>query len=138
MAARTRRRYVAGFALAALAACVEGASAAPATSHSADWPAYNRTLAGDRYSPLAEITTSNVGQLKLRCEYTLPEVVSFQTGPLVIDGTMYFTSFEGSYAIDAATCKEKWSHHDKNHGPPGLAVSPISMVAFSAGLPIRT
>ncbi len=110
-------------ALAALAAGVEVASAAPPATPSADWPAYNRTLAGDRYSPLAEITTANVGQLTLRCAYTLPEVVSFQTGPLVIDGTMYFTSFAGSYAIDAANCQEKWSRHEKTAGPAGLAVN---------------
>jgi len=122
-ATAARPRYGAGLALAALAACAELASAAPPASHPADWPAYNRTLAGDRYSPLAEITTANVGQLALRCAYTLPEVVSFQTGPLVLDGTMYFTSFTGSYAIDAATCKEKWSRHDKSAGPPGLAVN---------------
>jgi alcohol dehydrogenase (cytochrome c) len=110
-------------ALAALAACAELASAAPPATQSADWPAYNRTLAADRYSPLAEITTANVGQLALRCAYTLPEVVAFQTGPLVIDGAMYFTTFEGSYAIDASSCKEKWARHDKSTGPPGLAVN---------------
>jgi alcohol dehydrogenase (cytochrome c) len=110
-------------AMLALTACVAVAIAAPPASQPADWPAYNRTLAGDRYSPLAQITTENAGQLQLRCEYVLPEVVAFQTGPLVIDGTMYFTSYEGSYAIDAGTCKEKWSRHDKSAGPPGLAVN---------------
>jgi alcohol dehydrogenase (cytochrome c) len=111
------------FALAALAASLEVASAAPPQTPAADWPAYNRTLAGDRYSPLAQITTANVRQLTLRCAFTLPELVSFQTGPLVVNGTMYFTSYEGSYAIDAASCKEKWSRHDKSVGPPGLAVN---------------
>jgi alcohol dehydrogenase (cytochrome c) len=110
-------------AAAALAACAGVASGAPPQPKSADWSAYNRTLAGDRYSPLAEISTANVGQLALRCAFTLPEVVSFQTGPLVVDGTMYFTTYEGSYAIDAASCKEKWSRHDKSTGPPGLAVN---------------
>jgi alcohol dehydrogenase (cytochrome c) len=111
------------FALAGLAASLKVASAAPPAPPPADWPAYNRTLAGDRYSPLAQITTANVGQLTLRCAFTLPELVSFQTGPLVVAGTMYFTSFEGSYAIDAASCTEKWSRHDKSAGPPGLAVN---------------
>ncbi len=109
-------------ALVAFAACAQVAFAAPPVQP-ADWPAYNRTLAGDRYSPLAEINTANVGQLALRCAYTLPEVVAFQTGPLVVDGTMYFTTFEGSYAIDAATCTEKWHQHRKSAGPPGLAVN---------------
>ncbi len=109
--------------LAAFAACAEAANAAPSAVPAADWPAYNRTLAGDRYSPLAQITTANVAQLTLRCAYTLPEVVAFQTGPLVVNGTLYFTTFEGSYAIDAATCTEKWTRHDKSGGPPGLAVN---------------
>src|SRR5579862_5208922 len=110
-------------ALAALAACAKADSAAPPAAQGADWPAYNRTLAGDRYSPLAQITTANVGQLTLLCAYTLPEVVAFQTGPLVVDGTMYFTTFEGSYAIDASRCTQKWTRHDKSPGPPGLAVN---------------
>jgi alcohol dehydrogenase (cytochrome c) len=109
--------------IAALAACAQVAVAAPPATASADWPAYHRTLAGDRYSPLAQITPANVGQLTMHCAFTLPEVVSFQTGPLVVNGTMYFTTFEGSYAIDAASCKEKWSRHDKSAGPPGLAVN---------------
>jgi alcohol dehydrogenase (cytochrome c) len=110
-------------ALAALAASAGVASAAPPATRPADWPAYNRTLAGDRYSPLAQITAANVGQLTLRCAFTLPELPSFQTGPLVVDGTMYFTTFEGSYAIDASSCKEKWSRHATSAGPPGLAVN---------------
>jgi alcohol dehydrogenase (cytochrome c) len=110
-------------ALLALTAWVGAATAAPPATPAGDWPAYNRTLAGERYSPLAQITTENAGQLVLHCAYTLPEVVAFQTGPLVVGGTMYFTSYEGSYAIDAATCKEKWSRHDKSAGPPGLAVN---------------
>jgi alcohol dehydrogenase (cytochrome c) len=109
-------------ALVALVVCAQGVSAAP-PPQVADWPAYNRTLAGDRYSPLAQITPANVGQLALRCAFTLPELVSFQTGPLVVGGTMYFTSFEGSYAIDASTCIEKWSRHTPSVGPPGLAVN---------------
>lgn len=68
----------------------------------ADWLTYNRTLPGDRFSPLKEINRSNVAQLKAICTYTLPEVFSLQTGPLVVDGTMYFTTDEGSYAIGRA------------------------------------
>lgn len=77
----------------------------------ADWPAYNRTVAGDRYSPLTQITRSNVGNLKTVCTYELPEINAFQTGPIVIDGTMYFTTALGSYAIDASNCRLKWMQH---------------------------
>jgi alcohol dehydrogenase (cytochrome c) len=73
-----------------------------------DWMTFNRTLAGDRFSPVSEINRDNVARLRPVCTYTLPEVVSLQTGPLVIDGTMYFTSESTSYAIDASNCTEKW------------------------------
>ncbi len=42
-------------------ATIRVAAVTPAT---ADWPSYNRTLEGDRYARLAEITTDNVGELK--------------------------------------------------------------------------
>jgi glucose dehydrogenase len=87
---------------------MERRSASPSTANSSDWPGYNRTLAGDRFSPLAEINVSNVARLSTVCSYTLPEVTSFQTGPIVIAGTMYFTTDTISYAIDALTCAEKW------------------------------
>jgi alcohol dehydrogenase (cytochrome c) len=73
-----------------------------------DWPSYNRTLAGDRFSPLTQIDRANVGTLQQVCAYSLPQAISLQTGPLVVDGTLFFTTDEGSFAIDAATCQERW------------------------------
>ena len=81
---------------------------APPAVTDGDWPSYNRTRAGDRYSPLTEINTGNVAQLRTLCRYTLPEVASLQTGPLVVGGTMYFTTDTISYAIDAGNCAEQW------------------------------
>ena len=72
----------------------------------ADWLTYNRTLPGDRFSPLKEVNRSNVAQLKAICTYALPEVSSLQTGPLVVDGTMYFTTDEGSYSGQGKKHKE--------------------------------
>lgn len=89
----------------------------------ADWPSYNRTLAGDRYSPLKEIDRSNVAGLSEVCRYSLPEVTSLQTGPIVIGGTMYFTTDTISYAIDAATCAEKWKQVRHSETPSALAVN---------------
>ena len=73
-----------------------------------DWPAYNRTFTGDRFSPLSTITTGNVARLRPVCTFETGEQVSFQTGPVVVNGTMYVTSDRGTYAIDAATCAVKW------------------------------
>jgi hypothetical protein len=69
-----------------------------------------------------EINRSNVAQLKAICTYTLPEVSSLQTGPLVVDGTMYFTTDEGSNAIDGSTCAEKWKQHRHSPTPSMLLV----------------
>jgi alcohol dehydrogenase (cytochrome c) len=87
-----------------------------------DWPSYNRTLEGDRFSPLAEIDRGNVAQLRVVCNYTLPEVAALQAGLIVVDGTMYFTTESRNYAIDAATCAEKWNVERRSARPPALAV----------------
>jgi alcohol dehydrogenase (cytochrome c) len=103
------------------------ASAAPAASPTdktppGDWPAYNRTVSGDRFSPLAEIDRGNVAKLQSVCNYTLPEVSALQTGPLVVAGTMYFTTETRSYAIDAASCEAKWVVERPLDKPSALAV----------------
>lgn len=100
---------------------VAAAQKAP-TAPPGDWRSYNRTLDGDRFSPLAEINTRNVSRLKEVCSYTLPEVTSLQTGPLVVNGTMYFTTDTISYAINAATCAEKWKVVRHSETPGMLAV----------------
>jgi alcohol dehydrogenase (cytochrome c) len=76
----------------------------------ADWLTYNRTLEGNRGSPLTEIDTSNVARLRPVCTFELGERAAFQTGPIVVGGTMYLTTAERTYAIDAATCALRWKH----------------------------
>ncbi len=88
----------------------------------ADWRTYNRTVAGDRFPPLTEITRANVGQLREVCRYALPEVTSLQTGPIVIAGVLYFTTDTISYAIDAANCAEQWKYVRHSATPHPLAV----------------
>lgn len=111
-----------------VAACIS-ISTLPAASASAqatapspnDWPSYNRTLPGDRFSPLAEIDRSNVAKLRVSCSYSLPEVTDLQTGPIVVDGTMYFSTDTITYAIDAGSCSERWKsvRHKPTRGGGG-------------------
>ncbi len=75
-----------------------------------DWGAYNSTLTGERFSPLAQITPANAARLISTCTFPLREQASMQTGPIVIDGTMYLTTAVNTYAIDAATCALRWKH----------------------------
>lgn len=104
------------------AASAASPAAAAESVAAANWPLYNRTLAGDRFSPLAEIDRGNVAQLRVACTYVLPEVVAMQAGPIVVDGTMYFTTERGSYAIDAASCAEKWHVERQSSRPSPLGV----------------
>jgi Glucose dehydrogenase len=129
MAVTSIARFAA--AASALSLILGGVSCAPMPAIGApgratdarDWPAYNRTLAGDRFSPIAEIDRANVAGLKQICAYSLPEVTSLQTGPIVIGGTMYFTTDTISYAIDAASCTEKWKQVRHSPTPSALAVN---------------
>jgi alcohol dehydrogenase (cytochrome c) len=84
-----------------------GTAAGPALA-AGDWPTYGGPLAGDRYSPLTQITRSNVDQLRRVCAFDAPESVSFQSGIVAVGGTLYFTVFNNTYAVDGATCQQKW------------------------------
>lgn len=95
----------------------------PAQSADGDWATYNRTYAGERFSPLKEITTANVETLRSVCTFDTGETVGFQSGPLVLSGVMYFTTFKNTYAIDAGTCTLKWKHEHAFSGPEGLGAN---------------
>ncbi len=105
-----------------VASAAPSATAAAQSVAAADWPSYNRTLAGDRFSPLAEIDRGTVAELRVACTYVLPEVSAMQAGPIVVDGTMYFTTERSSYSIDAATCAEKWRVERQSSRPSPLGV----------------
>lgn len=75
-----------------------------------DWGTYNRTLKGERYSPLAQINTHNVASLHPVCTFTLDKSVNMQSGPLEIGNTLYVTTLQNTYAIDASNCKLRWKH----------------------------
>jgi alcohol dehydrogenase (cytochrome c) len=84
------------------------ASPGVAQSQSADWLGYNGDFAATRFSPLVEITKSNVTGLTRTCAYDTDESTAFQTGPIVVQGVLYFTTYNTTFAIDAATCALKW------------------------------
>lgn len=75
---------------------------------SADWPSYNGTLEGTRYSPLTQITPANASTLERACTFDSGEQMSMQSGPIVVGGVLYVTTDTSTYAIDAATCRRIW------------------------------
>ena len=91
-----------------------------AASNGADWLTVTRDYSGSRYSPLKQITTSNVNRLRVACSFQVGQPSSFQTAPVVHGGTMYITAGYATMAIDAATCRPKW-RHDWTGAIPSLA-----------------
>ena len=66
-----------------------------------DWPSYDGSTTGNRYTTLTEIDKSNVGRLAPKWIYTIPTSLRLQVTPVVVDGIMYVTSANECYALDA-------------------------------------
>jgi len=113
-------RRVAALAVVLLAACREPAAplqvpgAQPEVDYlrGADWPSYNRDLAGTRFSPLRQISATNVDELRQAWSYSLGPVPAASEGseltPLVIDGVLYATAGDRVVALRADTGAELW------------------------------
>jgi quinoprotein glucose dehydrogenase len=92
-----------------------------------EWVAYGRTAAGQRYSPLADITPQNVGNLEVAWTYQTgelrsgedPEETTYQVTPLVVQDMMYIcTPFGTVIALDPVTGQERWRFDPQLQQPP--------------------
>ena len=98
--------------------------AAQVPPRGADWPLHNLDLAGSRFSPLTQITASNVKSLTPRWlfQHGVIDGVSNQTTPVIVNGVMYVTDSRGSvYAVDAADGHLLWSYDVTNQIGGGRA-----------------
>lgn len=82
-----------------------------------EWHAYGRTQHGTRYSPLAQLTPSNVDRLEKIWEFNTgdrrrpsdPEETTYEVTPLKIDDSLYIcTPHNFVIALDADTGQERW------------------------------
>jgi alcohol dehydrogenase (cytochrome c) len=82
-----------------------------------DWLNWRRTLDAQAYSPLDQITTENVGDLRLVWSWAL-RPGSQQTTPLVHDGVFYVANpGEVVQALDAATGDLLWEYERGAEAP---------------------
>ena len=92
---------------------------APSPSATAgDWPSYNRTLTSERYSPLSQINTKNVGKLKVLCTYDVDQFAAFESGLIMVENALIGTTEFDIFSLDPATCAENWRTHEDY--PPSL------------------
>lgn len=79
-----------------------------------NWMTHGRTYSEQRFSPLSQITDKNAAQLGLAWSYDLDTHRGQESTPIIVDGTMYFTSaWSKVYAVDAANGKLLWSYDPK-------------------------
>src|SRR5580698_9525438 len=99
------------------------ASAATA-QQAADWPMFNRDLAGTRYSPLTQINTTNVAKLEKAWNYAFerpgkptkgdsPSELYQEITPIVVNGVMYLPSGDRIVALEPETGKVIWTYELK-------------------------
>ena len=147
------RRLLAALAAGSIAACSDSApppqvaGAAPAADYlrGGDWPSYNRDLAGTRFSPLEQISATNVDDLRQAWSYSLGPATgaSFEGSeltPLVVDGILYATAADRVVALRADTGAELWRFALPQGVPSqrGLAywqgeTAPGARIFFTAG-----
>lgn len=104
---------------------VKVASSQSSTPISKEWPNYGNDAGGKRYSPIKQINETNVKKLRQAWVYhtrelqtyegtSVIEKAAFEATPLMVDGTLYFsTPTCRVFAIDAGTGKEKWIYDPK-------------------------
>ncbi len=77
----------------------------------ADWPMLRRNFQAWSYSPLDQIDTGNVGELRLQWMWAMHEGDS-EPSPLVYDGIIYLINTSNIIqALDGRTGELIWEHH---------------------------
>lgn len=79
--------------------------AAPA---GANWPSYNGDYTGRRYSALNQINTQNVDRLRAEWVFHARNSDRLEVTPVVINGVMFATSANDTFALDAQTGRVLW------------------------------
>src|SRR5476651_1777080 len=131
---RLASRLALGVACAALAATSTAVSRADGPPGATDWPSTNYDQTANRYSPLTQITPTNVGTLQqvwsvhLKPAGFTGRMREDEAIPIVIGNTMYLASPYGAViALDATTGAEQWRFQLPNNDTPakrGLAYWP--------------
>ena len=92
---------------------------APATHAAADgeWPMASRDYAGTRFSPLAQVTPQNVGQLELAFSFDTGVRKGQEAAPIVVGDTMYvvtpFPNYVFAFDLTKPGANLKWKFDPK-------------------------
>ncbi len=88
-----------------------------------DWLYATKDYSGQRYVELDQVNVNTASKLRAQCIYRSSTATQMQTNPIVYQGVMYLTLGRATVAIDAQTCREKWTY---NWQPKGKEISTTS------------
>jgi alcohol dehydrogenase (cytochrome c)/quinohemoprotein ethanol dehydrogenase len=94
------------------AAAVDAARIIAADNEPGNWMSHGRTYSEQRFSPLKQLDTNTVRDLKLTWHFDLPtDRRGQESTPLVVDGVMYVTSaWSKVFALDAKNGALLWQY----------------------------
>jgi PQQ-dependent dehydrogenase (methanol/ethanol family) len=87
------------------------------TPQPGEWRTYNGSDSGNRFSPLEQITTANVGTIKVKWVFPI-QYFGLETTSLAADGMLYVTGPNQVIALDAETGGLVWQYSR----PPSLGM----------------
>jgi alcohol dehydrogenase (cytochrome c) len=76
----------------------------------ANWLSYNGDFTGRRFSSLSQINPANVAQLRAQWVFHSGNANRLEVTPVVVNGVMFVTSANDTYALDARTGRVIWHH----------------------------
>jgi len=102
-------------------AAVDGQRIVNADNEPGSWMTHGRTYSEQRFSPLDQVTTANVGQLGLAWFADLDTNRGQEATPIVVDGALYVsTAWSKVKAYDAKTGKPLWAFDPEVPGQFGV------------------
>ena len=105
-----------------------------AVTSQTDWPTYNGSPTGNRYTTLEQIDKKNVARLAPKWVFSLLNTSRLQVTPIVIEGIMYVTSANECYALDAGSGRQIWHYQrPRTKNLVGNAAGGINRGAAVAG-----
>jgi alcohol dehydrogenase (cytochrome c) len=76
----------------------------------ANWTSYNGDYTGRRYSSLRQINPENVVRLRAAWVFHPGKSENLEATPVVVNGVLYVTSANDTFALDARTGRVLWHH----------------------------
>ena len=118
-----------------------GVLSAAASAGPGDWPAFGNDPGGSQFSPLGQITSANVGKLKVAWIHRSGDVArkgdprgatALEAVPIHVNDTLYYcTPFNRVIALDPATGRQKWAF-DPHAAQDGGAKSLVRAAALAS------